>query len=82
MPAVTLLDGAMGTELQRRGVEVPSHITSVWSAQALIDAPEAVLGVHRDYIEAGADVITVNNYSLTPLLLARAGLDFEAQSNC
>ena len=75
MPAVTLLDGAMGTELQRRGVEVPSHITSVWSAQALIDAPEAVLGVHRDYIEAGADVITVNNYSLTPPLLARAGLE-------
>ena len=69
-----LLDGAMGTELRARGVEVPDHITSIWSAKALLDDPEAVVGVHRDYIEAGADVITINNYMLTPTLLAREGL--------
>jgi S-methylmethionine-dependent homocysteine/selenocysteine methylase len=65
----------MGTELQSRGVEVPSHITSIWSALALLDDPEAVVAVHRDYIDAGADVITINNYAVTPPLLARSGLE-------
>jgi len=72
---VLLLDGAMGTELRERGVEVPSHITSIWSAQALMAAPDAVVEVHRAYIDAGADVITVNNYAVTPPLLAREQLE-------
>jgi S-methylmethionine-dependent homocysteine/selenocysteine methylase len=72
---VTLLDGGTGTELRMRGVEVPSHKSSIWSAQALIDAPEAVVQVHRDYIDAGADVITLNNYAVTRPLLAREGLE-------
>jgi S-methylmethionine-dependent homocysteine/selenocysteine methylase len=72
---VTLLDGAMGTELRMRGVEVPDHITSIWSAKALLDAPEVVVAIHRDYIDAGARVITANNYMVTPPLLARAGLE-------
>lgn len=54
---------------------MPSHITSIWSARALDEAPDAVVAVHRDYIEAGADVITVNNYAVTPPLLAREGLE-------
>jgi len=41
----------------------------------LLDAPDAVEAIHRDYIRAGADVITANNYMLTPTLLARAGLE-------
>ncbi len=72
---ITLLDGAMGTELHFRGVEVPDHTTSVWSAKALIDAPEVVLRIHEDYIEAGADVIIADNYAVTPPILSRAGLE-------
>jgi S-methylmethionine-dependent homocysteine/selenocysteine methylase len=72
---IVLLDGAMGTELRARGIEVPDHVTSIWSAQALIDAPASVLEIHRDYIEAGADVVTLNNYAVTPRLLAREGLE-------
>ncbi|MEE8556832.1 MAG: homocysteine S-methyltransferase family protein, partial [Myxococcota bacterium] len=64
----------MGTELRSRGVEVPSHVTSIWSAKALLDAPEIVVEVHRDYIRAGAEVITTNSYAVTPPLLTRAGL--------
>ena len=75
MMATTLLDGGTGTELRARGIEVPSHITSIWSAQALYAAPDAVVAVHRDYMEAGADVITANNYAVTPPLLAREGID-------
>ena len=72
---IILLDGGMGSELIARGVEVPNYTTSIWSAKALIDDPETVLQIHRDYLEAGADVITINNYSVTPQLLARDGLE-------
>ncbi|HEU4725238.1 MAG TPA: homocysteine S-methyltransferase family protein, partial [Candidatus Eisenbacteria bacterium] len=54
-----LLDGAMGTELDRRGVATPLPL---WSAQALIDAPEVVRAIHEDYLRAGADVITANTF--------------------
>ena len=54
---------------------MPSHRTSIWSALALIDAPQMVIEVHRDYIQAGAGVITANNYAVTPPLLAREGLE-------
>jgi S-methylmethionine-dependent homocysteine/selenocysteine methylase len=70
---ITLLDGGMGTELRARGVEVPDHTTSIWSAKALLADPQAIVAVHRDYIEAGAEVITINNYMLTPPLLEREG---------
>ena len=35
-------DGGMGSELRFRGVEVPSHVESIWSALALIDNPEVI----------------------------------------
>jgi S-methylmethionine-dependent homocysteine/selenocysteine methylase len=73
--SVVLLDGGTGTELRARGVEVPSHVTSIWSAQALLEAPDAVVEVHRAYADAGADVITANNYAVTAPLLSRVGLE-------
>ncbi|MCH2104607.1 MAG: homocysteine S-methyltransferase family protein [Planctomycetes bacterium] len=71
---VILLDGGTGTELRERGVEVPCHRTSIWSAHALIAAPDEVVAVHREYIEAGARVVTACNYAVTPTLLAREGM--------
>jgi len=71
---VTLLDGGIGFELKLRGVKVPSHTESIWSALALIEDPDAVVDVHVDYIEAGADVLTINNYAVTPPILAREGM--------
>ena len=68
-----LLDGATGTELRARGVRVPSHRDSIWSAAALTEAPDEVVAVHRAYLAAGADVVTANNYAVTPPLLARVG---------
>ena len=75
VPEVTLLDGGTGTELRERGVEVPCHRTSIWSARALVAAPEEVVAVHREYIEAGARVVTACNYAVTPTLLAREGME-------
>lgn len=67
---ITVLDGGMGSELLNR----TGHRGGLWSAQALLDAPELVLAVHTDYIDAGADVIIANNYSTIPSYLGKAGL--------
>ena len=57
---VIILDGAIGTQLQR--MEVPmSH--DAWAAIALESHPFTVRRLHELYIEAGADVITTNTYS-------------------
>jgi S-methylmethionine-dependent homocysteine/selenocysteine methylase len=71
MPKTILLDGGTGRELKRRGIDVPS---TIWSAQALMTAPSAVRDVHADYIRAGADVITTNNYTCTRDILGSVGL--------
>ncbi len=65
---VTLMDGGMGRELARRGV---STRTGLWSAQALLDAPEVVVDTHKDFIAAGARIITTNSYSCVPSYLAK-----------
>jgi len=71
---ITLLDGGIGYELKLRGVKVPDYTKSIWSALALIEDPQAVVDVHAAYIEAGADVLTINNYSVTPPIMAREGM--------
>jgi len=71
MKKITLGDGAMGTELSYRGVEVPSHVDDIWSALAITEAPEIIKKIHLDYIEAGSDYITINNYAVTQPILAR-----------
>ncbi len=56
---LTILDGPMGTELARRGVDTPPP---AWSARALLEAPDVVRAIHRDYAEAGATVHTANTF--------------------
>ena len=71
---VVLLDGAMGTELQRRGV--PMHRVA-WSAAALLTHPDVVRQIHADYIAAGAEVITANSFGTARHVLEPAGLGEE-----
>ena len=77
MKNIILGDGAMGTELRARGVEVPSHTESIWSALALRNNPQEIIEIHKDYIDAGSDYITINNYAVTKPLLARNNLENE-----
>ena len=71
-PTPVLLDGGMGRELRFRGVEI---LSTIWSAQALLVAPEVVRAVHDDYIAAGAQVITTNTYGIIRHELAREGVE-------
>jgi len=66
-----VLDGAMGTELDARGVDTAHEL---WSARALTEAPETVTAIHADYLDAGARVICANSYQATLPALARTGL--------
>ncbi len=66
-----LLDGATGTELERRGVPMDAD---AWSAAAIASHPETVRAVHEDYIRAGADVVTANSFSTARHQLEPAGL--------
>ncbi len=75
-PRTRVLDGATGTELERRGVlcELP-----LWSAHALLAAPERVRAIHSDYARAGADALTANTFRTQAHALARAGLASRAE---
>ena len=57
---VVVLDGAMGTELEKRGVPMDD---AAWSAAALMTHTDTVREVHEDYIRAGADIITTNTFA-------------------
>jgi S-methylmethionine-dependent homocysteine/selenocysteine methylase len=68
MNPITLLDGGMGQELLRRSSR---PITPLWSADIMLNEPELVRDLHRDFIVSGAQVITLNTYTATPQRLAR-----------
>ena len=67
---IILLDGGMGQELRKRSQKPASPL---WSTQVMLDEPELVTASHRDFIDAGAEVITVNTYAATPPRLTRDG---------
>jgi methionine synthase I (cobalamin-dependent) len=52
-----ILDGGIGTEILRRDV--------TWADHQVLDRPTVVRAIHRDYVEAGADVISTNTFQLT-----------------
>ncbi len=59
---IIVLDGASGTELQRKGYDVNDEL---WSAKFLISNPKAIKEVHKDYLQAGANCITSLSYQAT-----------------
>lgn len=68
---VVILDGAVGTQLQKMGVPMSNL---AWAATALQTHPYTVRLMHEQYIAAGVDVITVNSYSAARHNLVPLGL--------
>ncbi len=56
---IVVLDGATGSELTARGVKTDLPL---WSAEALLTHPEVVKQIHKDYLDAGAQIITTNTF--------------------
>ena len=69
--AMILLDGATGTEIERRGAAMHDD---AWCAMATLTHPEILRAVHEDYIRAGARIITANTFSCNRNMLEPAGL--------
>ena len=67
---VITLDGATGTELQRRGVEMSPE---AWCGPATLGNADLLTQIHLDYIHAGSDVITTNTYAANSMMLTPAG---------
>ena len=59
----------MGTQLISHGIKLPLPL---WSAQANIEEPQIVQSIHKDYVEAGADIITTNTFRTTTWSYRRA----------
>jgi homocysteine S-methyltransferase len=73
-----VLDGGLATELEARGFDL-SH--PLWSARVLLEAPQAIAAVHRDYLEAGADCIVSASYQATVDGFVREGLSRTAATD-
>ena len=65
-----ILDGAMGTELARRGFPIQLPL---WSAQSVLEHPDAVLKIHEDYLVAGADILTTCTFRTDAQTFQKAG---------
>lgn len=71
---VVILEGALATELERRGANLND---ALWSARLLLDSPDLIKQVHLDYFRAGADCATTASYQATVQGLARRGLNHQ-----
>jgi homocysteine S-methyltransferase len=65
-----VLDGGLATELEKAGHNL---VDRLWSAKILAEEPEAILNVHRSYLEAGADCIITSSYQATVKGFVSAG---------
>ena len=63
-------DGAMGSRLMALGLR-PGEAGELWN----LENPDAVEGVQREYVEAGADIVLTNTFGANALILSRHGMD-------
>src|SRR3954468_19226687 len=64
-----LCDGAMGTLLYAKGVFINRCYDELVQSQ-----PDLIRGIHREYVEAGAEVLETNTFGANAFRLARHGL--------
>ena len=64
-----LLDGGVGTEVQRQGASL-----NAWAALANVERPDVVSAAHRGFTDAGADFISTNTFGCSEPRLAAAGI--------
>src|SRR5215207_7607576 len=67
-----VIDGALATELERRGCDLKDDL---WSAKIRLEQPGAIKQVHLDYFKAGADCAITASYQATIEGFAKRGLN-------
>ena len=63
---VIIIDSGLSTELEKRGAKMQD---TQWSGSVSIESFDLLVDTHRAYIDAGAQVITVNSYASSRLVL-------------
>lgn len=71
---IIILDGALGTELERQGYDVSGRL---WSAKYLLENPQIIQDLHEDYVRAGSDIITTSSYQASIPALVEEGLSLD-----
>ncbi|MBI3122854.1 MAG: homocysteine S-methyltransferase family protein [Ignavibacteriales bacterium] len=66
-----ILDGAFGSVLQQRGFSADKDL---WFSYLSISEPQAVLQLHKEYVDAGADIITTNTFRTNPSAKKKSNL--------
>ncbi|MFZ9037668.1 MAG: homocysteine S-methyltransferase [Gammaproteobacteria bacterium] len=74
-----LLDGGLGSELDRRGFDISSPL---WSAEVILQQPDALSALHRDYLDAGAQCITTASYQASVDGLRARGMSLSEIESC
>lgn len=69
--APVVIDGGMGTQLEKSGVPMDGK---VWSSRAVLSHPDAVRVAHEEFITAGAEVIITNTFAAARHMLEPGGL--------
>ncbi|HNU83584.1 MAG TPA: homocysteine S-methyltransferase family protein, partial [Thermoanaerobaculia bacterium] len=75
------MDGATGTALQNvalTAADFGGPDLEGCNENLCRTRPDVVLGLHRHYLEAGADIVETNSFGATPLVLAEYGLADQA----
>lgn len=68
---LTVFDGAIGTEVQKRSPESSKNLTDLLN----LSNPNIVQAIHRNYLEAGAEFLTTNTFSSSEIRLSRSGYE-------
>ncbi len=78
---ILVLDGAMGTMIQQRNLTAADFGGAALEGcneYLVISKPAVIAGIHRQYLEAGADVIETNSFGGTSIVLGEYGLQDRA----
>ena len=59
---VVVLDGGLSTQLERHGADFSGRL---WTGKALLEKPDVVERAHRDFVEAGATIISTASYQVS-----------------
>ncbi len=72
-----LIDGATGTEIERRGVP---QLENAWNGGGALSHPEVLRAVHEDYIREGAEIVISNTFATHRHALRDAGVEQEFET--
>ena len=67
---ILILDGAMGTQLHHNGLK-PGELPEKWNTEH----PDIITGIHRDYFDAGANLVCTNTFGANSLKFSPEELD-------